>query len=71
MPKFLNIVAASILAGLRIYGDKSQAFQAIAHLYDGALIWDGFRNENTKFYGYLGWVLAFVELTCFLVGKFS
>ncbi len=33
----INAFIASVLAGIRIAGHKSEAFQAIAHLYVGGL----------------------------------
>ncbi len=37
MSLFANMIIVAVLATLRITGEKSEAFQAIAHLYVGGL----------------------------------
>lgn len=61
----LRLVAALVLAGLRIAGWRSQSFQAIAHLYVGALI-GGFLVWPEWLDLVLAVGLSLVELYCFL-----
>jgi hypothetical protein len=58
-------VVAFVLAALRIAGHKSQAFQAVAHLFVGALLgqsyYEGWRRSPSF---WLAVVLSIIELAC-------
>ncbi len=53
------------IAAFRIGGDKSPAFQAIAHLFVGALVGAWMVSGYTKYF-WPAVLLSFVELACFL-----
>ena len=80
----LIVVFALILAALRIGGVKHEAFQAIAHLFEGGLLWagaiemqfswsDGGLMHRINAYVKLGTavVLGVVELICFAIFFFA
>jgi hypothetical protein len=56
------------LAGARIGGLKTEAFQAVAHLWVGALLaaWILNRNKDAR---KLAIALSVIELACFIVSK--
>lgn len=60
----VNLAFAVVLAILRATGHKSEAFQAVAHLYEGGLfaayVWGGDRFYLDLFVG-----LAIIETLCF------
>ena len=73
------IAAAVMLAAIRIAGHKSEAFQAVAHLFVGGLfgasyVWrlDKTFTGDDKSFGYLlvAVSLSVVELICFLFTRF-
>lgn len=58
-------VSAGLLAGLRLAGEKSPAFQAAAHLEVGALLgWAGV--GRTWFPAVVAMVLSAIEVAAFL-----
>ncbi len=62
-------VSAVALAGIRILGDRSSAFQAVAHLFVGGLFgaWlEGGRSARPLLWTAL--LLSVVELACFPIG---
>jgi hypothetical protein len=80
MDEALLLVAAAVLAGLRICGFQDQIFQAVAHLFVGGLFAAGYvqrmqardqrdqRSASRKLW--LALWLSLVELVCFLVFKY-
>jgi hypothetical protein len=66
--------SAGLLAGLRLAGEKSPAFQAAAHLEVGALIvagyyrWDGvwWQPWTWPFQSVVALILSAIELAAFL-----
>lgn len=76
------ILIAIALAALRIAGHKSEAFQAVAHLFVGWLLagwyfnsaWgsrDGMAEDRSGLYLGLAIVLSIIEVACALWFKFS
>jgi hypothetical protein len=69
---------AIALAAIRIAGHKSEAFQAVAHLFIGWLIGAGVYQRATWTEGrsvamqkiWLAIGLSVVEVICFLIGRF-
>lgn len=74
MTKFLiNVLIGSLLAVARISGDKSELFQAIAHLFVGGWIGVAFVGycyslAGWKNYAILAFLISLVELIAFLAG---
>jgi FtsH-binding integral membrane protein len=80
----LIYVIAFVLAALRVAGHKSEAFQAVAHLFVGGLFaagwveygftWTGIKCDGGKSAMrkiWLGVALSLVEVGCFLWFKFA
>jgi Kef-type K+ transport system membrane component KefB len=69
----------AVLAAIRIGGDKSEIFQALAHLWVGALIgvWyiaprlDVWQMRTGRRAGRLVVVLSVVEVVCLVASKFG
>jgi hypothetical protein len=81
---WLVYLVCTVLAAIRIGGDKSEIFQAVAHVWVGALIgvwWIGCRlgylDESTtveiegRISGRLVIALSVVEVVCFVVSRIS
>ena len=62
------ILIGVVLGLLRAFGHKSQAFQAIAHLYMGGLI-AAWWILRVPLYGWLVIILSLVEVVCFVAFK--
>jgi hypothetical protein len=62
------VIIALVLGTLRVLGHKSQAFQAIAHLFVGGLFGAWMAGHNTVFIT-VAVLLSIVELLCFLFLK--
>lgn len=62
----LTIIAVA-LGVLRVMGHKSEAFQAVAHLYVGGLF-GAFFAGRVRLYLYLAIGLSLTEAACFLLG---
>ena len=63
------IIFSLLLAILRIGGAKQEAFQAVAHLWVGFLIY-GWAIDKTALAKWLVISLSVVELSCFIYFKF-
>jgi hypothetical protein len=78
---WLVYLVCTVLAAIRIGGDKSEIFQALAHLWMGALIAVWFLNRDlcrphafcsragSQTAGRLVVVLSIVEVLCFIASK--
>jgi hypothetical protein len=74
----LAILIAVALAALRIAGHKSEAFQAVAHLFVGGLLTYGWEVDKSRFHpktwelsAWLAVSLSAVEVACFLWSHFG
>ena len=65
MSFFAAIIYSLVLAVLRIAGHKSQAFQAVAHLWVGALVGLAISIHSWNLIGLVA-VLSLVELAVFI-----
>jgi hypothetical protein len=70
MISILNAIVCATLAVLRVSGHKSQAFQAVAHLYVGGLFTAAYLQSNAEWW-VLGVIVSLVELGCALWFRFS
>jgi hypothetical protein len=62
----MYIIIAVFLGGLRILGFKSQAYQAMAHLYMGWIIAVWWLTDNPLLL-IINIVLVIIELTMFII----
>lgn len=63
------ILISVLFAAVRIAGHKSEAFQAIAHLWVGGLC-GAFALGRYWLYGWLVIILSIIEVACFVAGLF-
>ncbi len=68
MSMIVNLLVAASLCIFRVIGYKSQAFQAIAHLYMGGLFMGAYSKKSWLLWGVFT-VLCVVEVFCFLRDK--
>lgn len=68
MSLFVAVAFSAVLAGLRIAGHKSQAYQAVAHLWVGGLIGYAIPTHSADAIGLAG-ALSLIELAVFLRDK--
>ena len=62
------LVISFVIGGLRVYGEKSQFFQASAHLWIGFLV-GSWWNGNNKIAMWLAIGLTVLEVACFIIDR--
>jgi hypothetical protein len=71
MTPFVYLVCL-VLAALRIAGEKGEIFQALAHLWVGALVavwWVSIDRRESKVAGWLVVALSVIEVLCFIASR--